>query len=201
MTGVEVEQPEAATVLIDQLSRKVPEAKALVAFRCAQHAERRIKEQVYQDFDPGTGNLARSFGVVALGTDMFGMASAGAVSDLVYAGIQNEGGWIFPRVMQNLAVPAKNAGIKLGQWPRHFPKDSLQFIPSKKPNITGVLVERLAKGSKARAKLLYILMPKVKLKGKRYLEKASEAAQMAYPRITAERLAELVEEAERKAGR
>lgn len=198
MIGLEVEGQKKTTALLRELGKNADEAISIALLRCAQHAEGEIKRTAQQVFNPGTGNLMRSFKAVML-AKKGDILSAGAVSDLIYAGIQNDGGTIVSSRGQgkNLAIPDKDANIPLGKWPRDFPKDALSFIPSKKPGITGVLVERLAKGGAG--KLMFILKPSVTLTGKKYIEAAQEDSSKEWPRVFNERLAELADESARKA--
>ena len=193
MIGVKITGLEAPAALVKRLGKNANAAMSIALLRCAQRAEADIKAEVYEAFNPGAGNLARSFKAVMLdakGSEL----RAGAVSDSVYAGVQNEGGQIFPKTVKNLAIPNKDA-VPLGKWPRNYPKDSLSFVPSLKgnPRRTGWLIDKLSK------RRMFTLLKSVTLKEKRYLEAAQEKSEPHFQRIINTELVSLIQQSEKAA--
>ena len=206
MIGFDVEGEKRMQSLLDELGANADKAVSVALLRCAQHAEGEIKRTAQKTFNPGTGNLMRSFTAQML-AKKGDTLSAGAVSNLVYAEIQNDGGTIRSSrgPGKNLAVPAKGRFKPPAPWPSDFNDDAFSFIPSKKPGITGILVEKLAKGQtgkfgKGLGRWMYTLMPEVTIKSTRYIERAKEKSSKEWPRVFNERLAELVDGAAKKAG-
>lgn len=97
-----------------------------------------------------------------------GRQKPAAISESVYARIQNEGGTILPRIAKNLAIPLPGSGVQRGQGPRDFP--DLVFIKSKKGN------KLLARVSKGKIKPMFVLKDRVRLNGTGYLNRAVAAA-------------------------
>ena len=180
MIGFEIGGSKESKALLDALGANADKATAAALFRCAQHADGEIKRVAQRVFKPGTGNLMRSFTAQMLSRQGETM-SAGALSPSIYAEIQNDGGDITSSrgPGKNLAIPAKGRFSLPAPWPSSFAKDAFAFIPSKKPGITGILVERLAKGQtgdfgKGLGRWMYTLMPSVTIKPKKYIEEAQE---------------------------
>lgn len=198
--GIVITNQNAPAELIKRLGANAQKAVSLATFKCAQHAEGEIRRTVRQVFNPGTGELSRRWETTFI-KKSGDVISAAALSDLVYARVQNEGSGYLPGGVirssrgkdKNLAIPFKGEFRPPAPWPSQFPKGTLAFIPSKKADVTGVLVEKLAKGGTG--KIWYILKKSVKIKGKRYIEKALEKSKPEWPRVFNERLQELVDEA------
>ena len=193
MIGVEITGLEAPAALIKRLGKNADAAMSIALLRCAQRADSDIKSEVYDTFNPGTGDLARKFKAVML--DAQGPTlRAGAVSDLVYAGIQNEGGTILPKTVKNLAIPNRNL-VPRGKWPRKYPKGSLSFVPSLKgnPRRTGWLIDKLSK------RRMFTLMKSVTIEGRNYLEAAQEKSEPHFQRIINTELVSLIQKSEKAA--
>lgn len=190
MIGVEITGLEAPAALVKRLGRNADAAMSIALLRCAQRAESDIKSEVYDAFNPGTGNLARSFKAVMLsarGPEL----SAGAVSDSVYAGIQNEGGTILPKTVKNLAIPNKKL-VPLGKWPRNYAKGSLKFVLGAKGK-PPFLIDAVSK------KRMFTLVKSVTLQGKRYIEAAQAKSEPHFQRIINTELVSLIQQAEKAA--
>lgn len=172
----------------DRAVKGLPEAMGKGVFAAAVDAVGVIDDKVKELFRPGTGDLRRSFQarfVTKTGKEI----SAGALSTLAYARVQDEGGTITPRTRRNLAIPI-NKGIPRGLWPRQF--GELHWRPSRSPRVTGLLVNNLRKvKEKGRTvekfDVQYALVRSVTIRGKNYLAKAEP--------IVAERSAEILAEA------
>lgn len=189
MIGVEITGLEAPAALVKRLGRNTDAAMSIALLRCAQRAESDIKSEVYDAFNPGTGNLARSFKAVMLsakGPEL----SAGAVSDSVYAGIQNEGGTILPKKAKSLAIPTSL--VPRGKWPSKYPKDSLQFVLGAKGK-PPFLIDAVSK------KRMFTLVKSVTLQGKRYIEAAQEKSEPHFQRIINTELVSLIQQSEKAA--
>lgn len=64
-------------------------------------------------------------------------------SNLPYAAMRQYGGTIKPKPpLKNIAIPLPISFKRARTWPRHLPKDSLDFIPLHRGNLTGLLVAR-----------------------------------------------------------
>lgn len=204
MIGLEVNGEKKMADLLYELGANANKAISIALLRCAQHAEGEIKRTVGKTFEPGTGDLRRSFKAQMI-QETGDELSAGAFSDLIYARVQNEGSGFLPGGViksnrgpgKNLAIPVEGEFSKPAPWPSSFGKDAFEFLPSKKPGVTGVLVERLSKGNLGKVK--YILKPEVKIKPTYYIEEAQEKSSKEWPRIFNERLAELADASAKKA--
>jgi hypothetical protein len=158
----------------------MPEALRKGSLAAAQVATREIKLAVHETVEGRgvvTGNLARSFKTTFLGQTGKDV-KAGSPSSLVYAGIQNYGGTIYPRTAKALAVPLRP--LPVGKWPRDFPKGELSFIPRKgRPPL-------LAKVSKNKVEPYFLLKKSVTIRPKNYIEKAWTAGEQEILGIIAE---------------
>lgn len=64
-------------------------------------------------------------------------------SNLPYAAMRQYGGTIRPKPpLKNIAIPLPISFKRARTWPRHLPKDSLDFVPLHRGNLTGLLVAR-----------------------------------------------------------
>jgi hypothetical protein len=192
MIGFEVDGANKMADLLYELGANSDKAISIALLRCAQFAEGQIKRTIKKVFKPGTGNLMRSFKAQML-TESGDVISAGAISDLVYAGIQDQGGIIYPKSVNNLAVPTDD--VPLGKWPRDYPKDAFDFAPSLfgNPDRTGWLI------SKDTDEVMFTLMKKVEITGEDYIADAKAISDPEYPRIINEELIELLEKSKKKA--
>ena len=118
-----------------------------------------------------TGALARSYpeGVVFVGTSR-GKVTSKTTSNLPYARIQDEGGFIRPTTRQNLSIPLSMEAAR--RWPRDFGRTELFAITSRSGN--RLLVR---KDGRNRIKPLYVLKKQVQLDGKQYLERGRKSVQ------------------------
>lgn len=191
MIGFEVEGEKRMNNMLKRLGRNAESAATIALLACAQHAEGQIKEEAQKTFEPGTGNLMRSFKAQML-SKKGSTLTAGAVSDLVYAGIQNDGGTIRSSRGPNkyLAIPMPGRDIPLGKWPRDYPKGALHIGIAPIPYRLGLVL------MDSTGQVMFNLAKKVKLKPKKYIEKAQEKSSKEWPRIFNEKLAELIEQSE-----
>lgn len=109
-----------------------------------------------------TGALARSFRPVARITQR--TMHIASVSDLVYARIQDVGGFIRPKSVRFLAIPL--VSMAHGKWPRHWKRGELFR--------RGMALSR--KISKGRYENVYALSRRVRIEAKRYSKVATERA-------------------------
>ena len=130
---------------------------------------------------PRTGRLARSFREEAEVTQR--SMHIRAVSDLIYASIQDKGGIIRPKHVKKLAIPL--IPMAIGKWPRHWPKGKL----FRRGNALSI---RHGKGKRARIENVYALADSVKIEPKHYLEKASRQAAPEIAAFIAKKLAQKV---------
>ena len=117
----------------------------------------------------GSGQLARSFLPATYIKQEGDRVSAGALSDLPYAAIQNRGGVITPKTAKALAVPISAKAKTM--WPRDWPRDALAFVKSKK---TGVPLLIDAKAETKRPIVHYVLKRSQEIEPKRYLERSAK---------------------------
>ena len=123
----------------------------------------------------GTGKLAGSFSPATFIREDEATVSAGALSDLVYADVQNRGtahlpgGAIRPKPPRRmLAIPVSPEGK--ARLPRDWPEKELALIKSKRGN--PILIQSDTEG---RVQVHYVLVPNTRLQGTRYLERAEKA--------------------------
>jgi len=168
MTELSVKQqgrPEKWASEVGKNLRKAIDSKMLTMAELAAGA---IRVQIFQDFPTGRGGLARSY-TARLLTRKDGNVRSGALSDSVYADIQDRGGSIYPKTAKALAVPwsplAKSLSAR-GVGPRDFPKDLQLVWPKGSPK--GYLIT----SSAGRWEGHYILTKRVRLSGTKYLTKA-----------------------------
>lgn len=164
------EMSEKAKTLFVDLARPALQAAEIAA------GELRIASN--EMFSHRTGELARSWRPMFLRVSRSELTTA-ALSDLVYAAIQNDGGTIVPRTRKYLAIPLVD--LPVGKWPRDFGRGELSFVPLKSGD--GGLLVRAAKGKARQGKIgeaIFLLKKSVTLKGRHYIEKA---AAIAEPRI------------------
>lgn len=140
----------------------------------AQVLEGHIREVIFERFTGRpTGALARSFKTEL--TETRDGIGARVTSSLVYAGIQDEGGHIFPRTRQNLAVPI-HAGknLPIGTSPRDVPG----LVPIKRIDGQVFLarIRRNRRGANS-VEAFFALRKQVILEGKHYLAEAERRAE------------------------
>lgn len=199
MIGIEVKAPEAPADLIEKLAKSAPKAVALAIQHCAAHTEGVVKDTITEELG-GFGTLSASFNVVMLSSG--DKISAGVMSPLPYAEIQDEGGPVRSSRPgkngrpANLAFPPDRHMFKAGVRARDM-FDSMRFIPAPdKPDITGYFVDKFSKSGP----ILWILMPEVEIPGTGYLETSLRKSQPEYPRIMQQTLEKLVKQAEASLG-
>lgn len=179
-------------LILSSLAGRIDDETAALVMRAAQHAVGEVRSVLYEVFPEGrTGGLARSFREVFLGRDADGAVSAAVTSDLVYARIQDEGGTITPKTVKNLAVPLKR--LPVGKWPRHYGKDELTLIRSKRGNMILAKVTK-TKGGKDRIDPHFVLVKRVTIKGRGYIAIAAARARPGIEEILEEGLQKLVDD-------
>lgn len=170
-----VQTIDTASPMLDKLKPAVSSVLRDGVFAAAQFAAGEIRRTVMSKLKGRTGNLARSYKETFLRSQP-GMVSAGAVSDLSYARIQDEGGTIRPKSVKHLAVPIMSGKrLPVGKWPRHFAKGELVYIARKDKD--PLLARPVGKGE---IEPLFVLKKSVKLKAKHYI---AEARRRSGPRI------------------
>jgi hypothetical protein len=154
-------------------------AKAVL--KAANYGGGVVTETVFAKFPKGTSALARSFLPAKFISAPEGTIAAGAMSDLPYARIQDEGGTIRPKHRKTLAVPiSKEAKTK---WPRDWPGKDLALIKSKRGNL-------LLIGAKEKELTVhYVLKESVKIQGRNYLGDAKDEAAPVIEKMVGEDVA------------
>lgn len=177
--------------LLYELGANADKAVSIALFRCAQHAEGEIKRTLQKTFKPGTGNLMRSFTAQML-SKKGSTLTAGAVSDLVYAEIQNDGGTIRSSRGPSKFLAYPVVDMPVGQWASDTPDLHVGIAPY--PSKLGLVLMDSSN------RVIFNLAKKVTIKPTKYLEKAQESSSKEWSRIFNERLAELADAAAQKAG-
>lgn len=136
-----------------------------------------VRRQIRATFRNQTGALENSFQIRFTPRKGERGTDAEVVSDLAYAGIQNYGGTILPRVARNLAVPLPG-NPNPRKWPREYGDGELYPIKSRRGN-------RLLM-SRADGRPMFVLKKSVTLPATGYLEQAAVDAE-----------AEMIDRAER----
>lgn len=173
---------------IDDLLPKMAEAQKLGLLKAAKMATGEVQRAIFEDFPSGRGGLAKSYTATLL-QPKDGKLRAGAISDLVYARIQDEGGPIVAKNAKALTIPISEKAKKLssrGVSAREFP-GGLDLVWPR-----GSQVGYLVKSIKKRTELHYLLKRRTHLDGTGYLDKAANNAE---PEIV-----EIMEAALAKAG-
>jgi hypothetical protein len=163
--------------------------------RLANIAGGEIARQAIALLPGGRGALARSFLPARLLSITNGEVKAGAISDLPYARVQNEGGTIKPSTRKMLAIPQTAKARSM--WPRDWAKDELFLVP-KGPDLA--LLMSPGKGKRGKPKLQYILKPSVKIEGTGYIDHAADATKLAAAGESPEKLSEALEQDEQGGG-
>ena len=170
MPNVKISMAPSPGVILRRAASTITPTLAKALLKAATIASGFIMVEVRNRHPGGTGNLAGSFKATFVDTPKG--VSAGALSDLPYARIQNEGGTILPKGKM-LAVPVTPKAEKL--WPRDWGENKLDLVVNKKKN-QALLIE------KATDQLQYVLKASVTIKGKRYLEAAARKVETEMPK-------------------
>lgn len=157
---ISVEVDNQATEDLKKIAFGIGASAAKGVLEAASYIGGVIADVVVSDMDSGTGTFARSFLPATFlgyhGKDV----RAGALSDLPYAEIQNDGGTIKPTSGKYLAVPLTSKARKM--WPRDWPKDALQFIKSANGNaLLAQMQKRKSKKKKTIATIGLLAVKKV----------------------------------------
>ena len=155
----------------EELVDKVSDAVEGNMLQAAEFAAGAVRNEIFTGaFRPGTGSLARSYTATLLAPKE-GKLRSGALSDLVYARIQDEGGTITPKNAKALAVPVTNNARQLsarGIGPKDFPTPLSLVWP--KGRDRGFLIDKTKQ-------VHYSLRKSVRIPGRGYLKEAAKAAE------------------------
>ena len=151
-----------------ELAGDLDNVSAKAALRAANYAGGKIAEEAYSRMN-GKGTLARSFLPARFVERSDGIA-AGALSTLVYAGIQDKGGTIHSK-NRMLSIPLSKKAEK--RWPRDFGEE-LFLVKTKAGK--ALLAERIGSGKRARLLFHYVLKKSVDISPKGYIEAALDAS-------------------------
>jgi len=200
--GIEIDYA-AARGALGRVTAGLPDELAKAVLRSAQHAEAVIKRSIQwmkaatkatnASGRGSTGELARSFRATFLGREDL-VVGAGAISDLVYARILDEGGVIRPKNKSGaLAIPLGKKAI--GKWPRHFAKGELFLL---KANGKAFLVrekkQRKGMFGPDGLEFMFILKKSQKVTARHYIELAAQAAEPGIVKIMDAAVANLTKE-------
>jgi hypothetical protein len=176
---------------IGRMASGLGEAIASGVFKAALHQEAVLRRTIMSERSSSpssvrTGQLARSYRTrfLARGENE---ATAGVMSSLEYAAVQNYGGVIRPRVREHLAIPLKRPPV--GKWPRDFAKGELFAIRSRKGNLILAKTKGRAKGIEP----IFVLKKSVRLSPKGHLERARDAAAAQVQRIMSDAVGDSLE--------
>jgi len=197
MIGVEVEVVNSPEAVLDSVADGINPAMARAALRAANYAGGAIAEVITERFSGGRGNLARSFLPAKFIERSGGQVSAGALSDLIYADIQDQGGDILPKTVSKLAIPLPGSSRARRMWPRDWPRGKLFAFTSRRGN--RILGERRGRGPRARLVIHYVLKPMVRILGKNYIAEAKERSATKVNEIFTEAIQESINRGVRNA--
>lgn len=175
---------------VDNLDSEMTPNLAKGLLKAATFAGGAIAEQVNEMFESGSGELARSFLPARFVKTKSGELGAGAVSDVPYARIQDEGGTITPSKMTYLSIPVSSEAKN--RWPRDWPAEKLFAFRSKNGNL--LLAERTTRGKPT---IHYVLKKSIEVTGKGYLEKAMAKAEPTITKIVDEAVQKAIDEADK----
>ncbi|MAH47746.1 hypothetical protein CMI37_18135 [Candidatus Pacearchaeota archaeon] len=161
------DDPNLGAILDDIATRMPSEAMLKGMEESAHYLTESVVEAIYSLAKNPKGGLADSYEPELLDTGK--EVVFGVFSDLVYAEIQDEGNFIFPK-KKWLAYPHEDAKSFVGiRWPKDFTKGELSFaLSSHDPNGTAYLFGDNFKHP------TFILKKSVEIPGLRYLDKALE---------------------------
>lgn len=180
MIDVEIDSNVEAS--LRELAQDLDEVSARGALKAANYAGGKIAEEAYARMG-GKGTLARSF-LPARFIDRADGVAAGALSSLVYAGIQDQGGTIHAK-NKMLSIPLSNRAEK--RWPRDW-GDELFFVKTKAGK--ALLAERVGRGKSAKLLVHYVLKRSVDISPKGYIGAALDSASDGIHEILDEAIAE-----------
>lgn len=157
----------------------------------AQQTTTIMRRHITEVFPSGrTGALGRSYKETFFGWQGGGV-SAGVLSDLVYAGILDEGGTVRARTVKSLAVPIMGGrSLPVGKWPRHFAKGELTFIARKG---RAPILAQVSKRGVVRP--LFVLKPSVTIRGRGYVDEVATQAELVIAEILGDKAQVAVEKA------
>lgn len=141
---------------------------------------RTLKESTGLGGSKVTGNLGRSFKPHYI-LDEPNHVIVGVTSDLVYAGIQDQGGVINPKNVKRLAIPISKEAKNKGLYPKDWPEGKLHLIVNKKTNkvlLAEIIDSGSAGGRQRKSKIIphFVLKDQVRLGGKYYLRRSINTA-------------------------
>lgn len=181
--GLKIE--ENVTEVLDAIEGEIPDGVEKGLLRAAEFVVGEIRKQVISTFNPSTGALARSYKAQLLRSG--NTVVAGALSDSVYAGIQDRGGTINAKG-KKLAVPVgAGRSLPVGTGPRDVP--GLVLIP--RPSGNALLAKVRSDG---KLDVYFVLKDSVTLKGEHYLEAAAKESADDVTEILSEELQDLIDE-------
>lgn len=174
---------KAIVSFMDRLKGKLPEIMKSGAMNiAAPMIQNSIIKTVRDLSEDSRGGLGESYKPFFVGFKS-GNAVMKVVSDLAYARIQDEGGWIKPRLRQNLAIPIHPSAK--GFSPESFGKKNLTLIVRKRgPPLLVRLTKDRPSGRQITA-LMFVLKRTVYIPPKNYLRVAMDRVQ---PSINAKML-------------
>jgi len=126
---VEVKIESNVRETFEAISDEMTSTLARTLLKAANFTGGTIAEIIQTTFDNPSGALARSF-LPARMVQVSGKGvGAGAISDLPYANIQDQGGTIEPKTRKYLTIPLSPEAKR--QWARDWPEKTLFFLEAK----------------------------------------------------------------------
>jgi len=175
----------------DDMREKIADGTSKSMLQAAELAAGAIRAEIFSgSFRPGTGALARSFTAALLAPKQGELRSA-ALSDSVYARIQDKGGTIKPKNAKALTIPISANAKQLsarGIGARDFPTDLSLIWPKGKDR--GVLVSEQG--------VEYSLRKSVTLPARNYIAEAAKRAEPQIAQLIGESTVESAEKAKAK---
>lgn len=170
----------------ENVASEMSEESVKLMLQAAELAAGEIRLAAFDAFPSGRGGIARSFNATMLQSEK-GSLKSGALSDLVYARIQDKGGDIFPKRAKALTVPVSHIAKTMrdhGVGARDWPDGKLALVwPRGKPH--GFLIE-----TRRRGKFIvhYVLKKQVHINPTHYIDKAREAVEPKISELFEDRL-------------
>lgn len=194
MSSVSIEITNPPDEALQDVAKQLPEGLQRGVLLGAEVVAGEIRLAIRNKLRQHTGRLGRSFRATLRQPKRKGEVRAGAYSDLVYAGIQDEGGTVTASSARALTIPLSDrakAASRAGRGARDFPKPLSLVWP--RGATKGFLVE----ARRGRETIFhYLLKRSVQIPGVEYLDAAVEASEEQVAEILDAELSKSIEEAE-----
>jgi len=192
--GIEIRNPPKEA--FERIRVSMGQAMPRAMLKAAEVTAGEVRASVQRRLKQFTGMLGRSYKATLLKSLRRNQLRSGAISDLIYARIQDEGDTVYPRKAKALAIPLTTKAqrhARAGAGARTFPKKLVMIWP--RGHASGILAELFSSGKrKGKIKEVhYALKKSSTIPGSHYLD---DAKKNAIPQVEA-----VLDEAITKAGK